>query len=114
MFFRSRKLKQAENDWATQAADHIERVIDTIRDKAVVPLTTIARGIVYGTLAIILAVSATVLSAILLIRILDIYLHNFDWMPNGVWIVDLIVGGIFVAGGLLAWSFRKPRTKNAS
>lgn len=83
-------------DWTVQAADTVERVVGTIRDKTAVPLTTVARGVVFGLVAAVMGVSALVLVAIGLVRALDAY------VPQEVWSAHLIVGGIFsLAGGLL-------------
>lgn len=110
MFFRDRKAKtSARRDWAGEAADSIERVIDNVRDKAVVPLMTVARAIVYGTLAAILGVGAMVLTAVLLVRLLDIYLHNISWMPDGVWVSHAVAGSVFVLAGLILWSRRNAK-----
>ena len=111
MFFRNRKTSQeSRKDWAGEAADHIERAIDVVRDKAVVPLMTIARALVYGTLAGILGLIALILVSILFVRILDIYLHNISWMPDGVWITYAVSGSIFVLTGLILWSKRTAKS----
>lgn len=80
-------------DWTTQAADTVERVVGGIRDKTTVPLTTVARALVFGLLAAVMGVAALVLVAIALVRILDTYL------PGNVWAAHLLVGGIFTAAG---------------
>src|SRR5947199_411658 len=35
-------------DWTIQTADRVERVVTGIRDRTTVPLTTLARALVYG------------------------------------------------------------------
>ena len=80
-------------DWTAQAADTVERVVGTVRDKTAVPLTTVARALVYGVLAAIMGVAALVLVAIGLVRAIDAY------VPEDVWAAHLIVGGIFAALG---------------
>lgn len=83
-------------DWTVQAADTVERVVGTIRDKTAMPLITVARAVVFGLVAGVMGVSALVLVAIGLVRALDAY------VPQEVWSAHLIVGGIFtLAGGLL-------------
>ena len=48
-----------------------------------------------------------VLTAIGLVRLLDVYL------PSGVWVADLIIGGIFTFGGLFLWrrAWQQPRSE---
>jgi hypothetical protein len=86
--------------WATQTADTIERVVGTVRARTTVPLETVARTLVYGLLAAILGISAGVLVAVAAVRGLDVAI------PGGVWSAHLITGGIFVLAGLFLWSKR--------
>lgn len=84
------------SDWTVQAADTVERVVGTIRDKTAVPLTTVARALVYGLVAAVVGGAALVLVAIALVRVIDAY------VPQEVWSAHLIVGGIFsLAGAVL-------------
>ena len=92
------------NDWPEQAADTIERVVGSVRDKTTGPLTTVAQGLVYGLLAAILGVAALVLFAVGLERVLIDFFFEDD-----VWAAHLIVGGIFVLLGLFAWSKRRQK-----
>lgn len=94
----------AASDWTVKAADTIDAVVTVVHDKAVVPVTTIARWLVYGLLAAIVGMMALVLTAIALVRVLDIVTGD-----GRVWIAHLITGGIFTLAGLFAWSKRSPR-----
>ena len=94
---------RSSDDWPTQAADTIERVVGTVRDKSAVPLERVARLAVYGTLAGILGIFALVLVAIAAVRLLDVVL------PEDVWVAHLVVGGIFTLAGLFLWSRRRSR-----
>lgn len=79
-----------------QAADTVERLVGGLRDKTAVPLTTLARALVYGLLAAVMAVATAVLVVIGVLRAVDVYL------PGEVWSAHLLVGGIFTAlGGFL-------------
>ena len=93
-------------DWSAQAADTIESVVGSIRDKTTVPLTTVARGIVYGLVAGVVGGIALLLLAIGLIRVFDVYI------PGNVWTVYAVIGGLFTVGGLFFWSRRKPKNKD--
>ena len=97
-------------DWTVQATDTIESVVTTIRDKTVVPVTTVARGIVYGLVAGVLGVAALILVTIVLIRFLDVYLP-FHPHARRVWVTDAGIGGIFTLAGLffLRKAKRTPR-----
>jgi len=92
---------QPSNDWASQAIDALDRVVGSIRDRAVGPALTAARALVYGTLAAIVGSVGAVLFAVTAIRVLDVYI------PGDVWIPYTIVGGIFFLAGVLAFPRRK-------
>ena len=91
----------AEDDWPTKAADTIERVVGTVRDKSTVPLERVAKLAGYGTLAAILGLFAAVLLAVGLVRLLNVVL------PGEVWGAHVVVGGIFTLAGLFLWSKRR-------
>lgn len=83
------------DDWTVQAADTIERVVGGVRDKTAVPLTTVARAVVFGLLAAVMGTTALIFVAIGLVRFVDVYL------PGEVWGAYLLVGGIFTVAGAL-------------
>ena len=92
-------------DWAAQTTDTIERVVGQVRDRTTGPLLSVARALVYGTLAAIAGVAALVLVAIIVVRVLDL-------LPGGVWVAHLITGALFTAAGLLLWGKRRaPRAR---
>ena len=105
---------QTGTDWTVQAADTIDSVVTTIRDKSVVPLTTVARAIVYGLIAAVLGLVALVLVTVALTRLLDVYLPIHGpgaTHARAVWVTDAIIGGIFSAGGLLLLRMAKAKGK---
>ena len=91
-------------DWAAQTADTIERVIGGVGEKTVGRIEQVARIIVYGLVAAVVGVMALVLLVIALVRIADAYL------PLGIWLPYLVVGGIFTLAGLLVWRKRSVKT----
>lgn len=114
MLFRKKNAgDEPKSDWVTDVTEMIEGAIDQVRDKAVVPLTTLARGIVYGLLAAIVGVAALVLFAILFVRLLVIYLNNVEFLPDGVWFPNAIAGAIFVSIGLFLWSRSKRHVQSS-
>lgn len=92
----------AEADWTTQVADAVDNVVEIARERAVEPVESIGRGVVYGLLAAFFFVTAGVLLAVGSFRALVVYL------PEDVWAAHLVVGGIFVVAGLFLWTKRRP------
>ena len=83
------------------ATDRIEAVVETVREKTTVPAQKVARAIVYGLVAAIMALLALVLIVIGLLR-LHVYL---PFQPEGrkVWVTYVSLGAIFVLVGALLW-----------
>jgi hypothetical protein len=98
-----------DDDWTVQTADTIDRVVTTIRSKTSDPLVGVARWIVFGLLSTVIGTMALVLVAIGAVRALVSYLPVGD---NRVWVAYLIVGGIFVLGGLLLFRSARPRDEH--
>ncbi len=96
-------LDPRDPDWPVQATDTVERLVGSIRAKTTVPLTTVARAIVYGLVAAVMGTAVVVLLAIFAVRIINVYL------PEDVWAAHLIVGMLFTLIGLFLWSKRRPR-----
>jgi hypothetical protein len=89
----------AGGDWPAQATNAIVDLVGTVRDKTTGPITTAARGIVFGLFAAVVALIVAVMALIAVIRLLD------EALPSGVWLPYLILGVLFVIGGVLV--FRK-------
>ena len=79
-------------------------MVAAIRSKTVGPLETLARALVYGLLALIVAVAAAVLGAAGAVRALNLLL------PGDVWVAHGITGGIFTLAGLFLWKKRTVKT----
>ncbi|MDP8974848.1 MAG: hypothetical protein M3N28_00455 [Actinomycetota bacterium] len=95
-----------DGDWAIQAADTIERLVGKVRDKTSVPLVTVARALVFGLLAAVMALVIAVLGSVMLVRLVDVLTGK-----GNVWIAHLAIGGLFTALG--AFLLRKAITTPA-
>jgi hypothetical protein len=95
-----------DRDWPAQAADTIERVVGTVRDKTTGPALTVARGVVYGTFATLVGIATLVVLIIALIRLIDSYLPDAVFGEEHVWAAYLILGLLFVIAGGVLWARR--------
>jgi len=93
--------------WPSRAAETIEAVVTGVADKTVKPLTTAARGLVFGLVVGIVAQMLLVLLTVGVLRVLDVYAF-----PGRVWASYTLVGGIFVLAGSFLWSRRRRRTED--
>lgn len=94
--------KDKEAPWSESVTDNIVDSVTALRRLVMKPLSRLARRIVYGFIAAILALLILLLAIIGLVRLLDAYL------PQEVWLVYAILGGIFTIAGVLIWS-RRPK-----
>jgi drug/metabolite transporter (DMT)-like permease len=89
-------------DWTTDLIDNLDSAIAIVRDKTVVPAQKATRAVVYGLLVAFFALSALLMLAIALFRVLVV-------LTGEVWASYLILGGIFVIAGAFCWTLRGPR-----
>lgn len=86
------------DDWPAQAAERIEGLVGTVRDKTTGPVMSAARWVVYGTLVLIVGIAAIILLTTMLMRLLQSYLP-FD--ESNVWISYVVLGAITTIAGLV-------------
>ena len=87
-------------DWAAQVVDTLENVVNAVKSKTTDPALNLVRTVVYALMGVGLALATLLLLTIGSVRVLDAYL------PQGVWLAYLILGGIFLVAGLFVWSKR--------
>src|SRR3974390_1783004 len=75
---------KAPISWSDQAADTVETIVLTVKDKTTVPLQTAARGVVYGLVAVVLAVILVVAGIVAFVRFADVYFLGWAGEVNGV------------------------------
>ena len=91
-------MAQEDGDWTKDLLDRLDHYIEVVRSNTTDRLVKVARVLVYGVIALILGSMAAIIALITLIRVLDIVL------PREVWLPYMVLGAIFLAGGLFAWS----------
>ncbi len=96
----------SERDWPAQAADTIERVLGSVRDKTTGPALTGARAVVYGTFAALVGTACLVVLIIAAVRLLNSYLPDAVFGESHMWASYLILGLVFVIAGGVLWGRR--------
>jgi hypothetical protein len=102
----------AGRDWAGQAADTIETVVLTVKDKTTVPLQTVARGLVYGLVVAVVGVVLLVVTLIGAVRVADVWLLGWAGRVDGhhrLYIVYVVLGMLCCAGGFACWARRSAK-----
>ncbi|HEV7722244.1 MAG TPA: hypothetical protein VGO60_13215 [Iamia sp.] len=97
------------SDWPAQATDAIVGLIDSVKEKVNGPATSIARGVVYGTLAALVGTAALVLFLVLLVRGFDVLaqvlldLADAERAGRSAWIAHIVTGLMFLVPGAILW-----------
>ncbi len=89
-------------DWPMQATDRVVGLVDNVRSKTAGPAIRVSRAVVYGIVALVLA-----LVALPLLLVGVTHLLNYA-IPGDIWRVYFIIGGVLTIGGLIMWT-RRPR-----
>ncbi|MGH9232980.1 MAG: hypothetical protein ACRD0R_06545 [Acidimicrobiales bacterium] len=102
-----------QRDWPAQAADTIEQVVGSVRDKTTGPAITVARAVVYGTFAALVGAACLLLLVIASVRMLDSYLPDAVFGEEHMWAAYLILGLVFVITGAVLWHRRRSAGEEA-
>ena len=89
-------------------ADRVESVVAAVRDKTTVPVVKLARVVVFGVVALPLAVVALILFLVGFTRLIEVYLPIEPYSAR-VWGTYAVLGAIFVLAGLFLFSRRTRR-----
>jgi hypothetical protein len=103
-----------EADWPAQAADKIEQVVGSVRDKTTGPALTVARAVVYGLFAVLVGSVVAVLLIVAAVRLIDVYLPDSVFGEDHMWAAYLILGLVFMVGAAVLWPRRRPREETSS
>ena len=89
-----------QGDWTDQVTDLIVDLVDQVHDKTTGPVLQGARALVYGSVAVIVAIFLMVSLVILSVRGLTL-------LVGEVWISYLAIGGLLTVVGTVLWLKRR-------
>jgi len=90
--------------WQTRVVDMVEDTVATLHDRVIRPLLVAIRVVVFGSVVATMALVVSILFAIAVVRLLDVYAFG-----GRVWASDALVGGLLTATGFGLWMARKGR-----
>lgn len=93
------------SEWPSKVANAVEGLAETVRSKALRPLETVVRAIVFGVIIAFVGLVLLIFMAVGTIRVLNVYLF-----PGQEWASYAIVGGIFGLGGVFLSSRKRATT----
>jgi hypothetical protein len=90
-----------EPAWTDQVTDLVVDVVDRVRERTTEPVIKGSRVLVYGVVAVLVAIPLIVVGIILIGRLLELF-------PGDIWIAYSVLGAICVLVGLYFWGRRRP------
>lgn len=97
--------------WAQKTVAAIDRWVDFVSDKTTRPVANFVRGIVFGVIAVVAAITILILALIGLTRGLNELLDVWLSRDHAVWVSYFILSFIFIVFGSLL--MRKRHTKSS-
>lgn len=96
--------------WAAKQTDTIVRIVDQVRDRTTRPVVLLARGLVFGIIAITGVLMASLLLLIAATRALQAVIEWPLSHATAVWVSYLVVGGVLVLAGAVLMRKRRAVT----
>ena len=100
----------SDPEFPRKTADLIDRVVGVVRDRTTKPVVTVVRGIVFGSIVAVVAVSLVTLALIAVVRGTQELFELALTERRAVWASYFVVGGAFVAVGTLIMRARHSDT----
>lgn len=96
-------------NWAPQLADLVEKYVGMVRTTATTRVVKVVRGIVFGTVIGVAAVSAVVLGVILVTKLLQRIVNIGGWIDtdSSVWVSYLLSAALFAVIGIVCMRLRR-------
>ena len=104
-------LSLTNDDWPTQAADTVVRLVDDVKAKTTDNVVLLVRAIVYGLVILVLGLAIVVMLTVALLRVADAYLPIGDGVGSATWAAHGLLGLLLSVLGLGAWFSRTGSTK---
>ncbi|MDH3682581.1 MAG: phage holin family protein [Acidimicrobiia bacterium] len=97
-------------DWPARASATVVQYVGTVRDKTTGPALEASRNVVYAVAMGLIAFVVAILTLVLLFRMLVAATAYLPSVEEGEsWLAFLIVGALFLIGGLVLWRKKEPR-----
>jgi uncharacterized membrane protein YedE/YeeE len=100
-------------NWAADTTDQVVKLVDNVKAKTTKPAVMLARGLVFGLLAIFLGLFALVLFLIGITRGLQAAVEPFTTQARAVYISYLAIGGVLTLIGAILFKKRNAGANTA-
>ncbi len=101
-----RGISIGPDDWPEQAADKVADLVDRVKGYTTDNALIAIRALVYGLVALVLAIASTVLAIVIMVRLADAYLPIGAGVGDATWSAHLFIGSLLTILGLGAWASR--------
>ena len=99
-------------EFPKKTVDFIDRIVGAIRDRTTKSVVALTRGIVFGSIVAVVAVSLVVVALIALVRGTQELFELFLSERRAVWVSYFVVGGSFILIGALLMKARHSTDDN--
>lgn len=84
------------DDWITALTAKLEQGVGLVRDTATNRVITVIRTIVFGLMAVIIALFALVLLAVMAVRLIFVGTGHRAWLSHGITGMLFLIIGLFL------------------
>ena len=91
----------SDQEFPKKTVDFIDRIVGAVRDRTTKPVVAVTRGIVFGSIVAVVAISLVVLALIAIMRGAQELFELFLSERRAVWASYFVVGGSFMLIGAL-------------
>jgi hypothetical protein len=102
----------SDPEFPKKTADLIDKVVGVVRDRTTKPIIAVVRGIVFGLIVSVIAVSLIIVALIALIRGTQEVFEFALSERRAVWASYFVVGGSFILVGALLMRARHSNDQN--
>jgi hypothetical protein len=92
--------------WSDELTNRIVNVVDWLKQRATMRLTTFLKALVYGSVALVALCGALFFLLVAVVRLWDVYVP-IDPVGRRVWLAYVVVGGALCLAGAWLWSKRR-------
>ena len=86
----------SDPEFPKKTVDFIDRIVGAVRDRTTKPVVAVTRGIVFGSIVAVVAISLVVLTLIAIMRGAQELFELFLSERRAVWASYFVVGGSFM------------------
>jgi hypothetical protein len=90
-------------DAVSRVLGALDHLLDRLHDRVLRPILIVGRFVAFSFVIFLCALVVVVALLIAITRLMDVYFFS-----GRIWANDLLLGFVFIVGGMVFWRFRAP------